>query len=302
MAATALLRFTQGAHVGNPGEALLGELTTMVHLLNATTTDIVCWRVDLVYVDPTSALSVPSYTTYYGNGAVAVDFIPDVRGSYRWMLQVWEVAGWVGDPADVDIRVFSVPEDNGMVVPPAQIWPLPLPDPRTGALTAKPNELNFNGQDLGWSGNGSSDGLMSNLVRLADSALPRPFRGVTTTGGIFELARFDSNLWSNNIYVRVGVEVIVDNDTGTNGGYFDRVTIFRKGTAGTLVQRIGGEVVHATAPAYGGPLGPISTFHSLFVYADASRYVVIACSPVGATPAELDLVWTGFAQFSFSKR
>ena len=169
MAATALLKFTQNLTVGGPGRALKGVVGVAVDLANSSNTDVVSWQIDLIYADPNSGVTVATpYAFNNSSNTPAASFTPDVPGSYRWQLKVWTVANRAGTPSDVDIRVFSVPETNGLVVPPTQIWPLPLPDPQSGLTGAKPNEMNFNDQPDGWAGNGDGDGGLNDLIRRVD--------------------------------------------------------------------------------------------------------------------------------------
>lgn len=164
MPASALLKFTQGATVGGDGRALVGVLTTSVALANVNNSGVQSWQIDLVYVDPTSSLTITTaYAFNDASSTPAANFTPDVRRSYRWVLKVWDVPNRVGDPTNVDIRVFSVRELNGVLIPPSQVWPPPLPDTRSGELTAKPNEMNFDGQLEGWHGTGL-DGLLNQLL------------------------------------------------------------------------------------------------------------------------------------------
>ena len=170
MAASALIKFTQGLNVGPDGEALLGEVGTDVYLSNVDNTDVASWQFDLAYADPGSALYVdvgPDFDSG-SSSTPATQFWPDVPGSYRWVLKVWNVPDMVGDPSSVDIRVFSVSEANGLIVPPPQLWPLPLPDPQSADPLAKPNEMNFGGQPFGWAGQGVGDGLQGEVVRTVD--------------------------------------------------------------------------------------------------------------------------------------
>jgi hypothetical protein len=170
MAATALLRFTQGLTIGANGQALKGVIGTAVMVLNSDDTDVASWQIDLVYVDPASALVPVTPYAFNDNGSVATaTFTPDVRGSYRLVLKVWALPGRVGDPTDTDIRVFAVPEINGFVVPPAQLWPRPLPPLASGEPGARASEFNFGGQADGWAGDGSSDGLLNELIRRVDN-------------------------------------------------------------------------------------------------------------------------------------
>lgn len=173
MPASALLKFTQGVTVGGDGRALVGVLSTSVALSNVSNTSVASWQIEIAYADPTSSLAAsPTIYAFNENSSTpAANFVPDVRRSYRWVLKVWSVPNRVGDPDSIDIRVFSVRELNGLIIPPAQIWPLPLPDPRTGDPTAKPLEMNFDGQLHGWHGTGV-DGLLSDV--LARHVLPVP--------------------------------------------------------------------------------------------------------------------------------
>lgn len=184
MPASALLKFVQGATVGGDGRALVGVLTTSVALSNVNNTSVASWQIDLVYVDPTSGLSIATpYAFNDASSTPAAAFAPDVRRSYRWQLKVWSVPNRVGEPDDIDIRVFSVRELNGALIPPSQVWPPPLPDTRSGELNAKPNEMNFAGQLEGWHGTGS-DGLLNELLALHLPPLPgSPGDVLTVSGG-----------------------------------------------------------------------------------------------------------------------
>lgn len=172
MPASALLKFTQGATVGGDGRALVGVLTTSVALSNVNNTGVQSWQIDLVYVDPDSSLSITTAYAFNDAGSTpAANFSPDVRRSYRWVLKVWDVPNRAGDPSGVDIRVFSVRELNGVLIPPSQVWPLPLPNPLSGELNAKPNEMNFDGQLDGWHGTGV-DGQLNQVLAKHMPPLP----------------------------------------------------------------------------------------------------------------------------------
>jgi hypothetical protein len=165
MAAHALLKFVQGSNVGEDGQALLGVPGTSVALSNVDNTDVASWQIDLVWSDPESGIPAAIPFAFNNNSSTpAANFTPDVKSSFRFVLKVWDVPNRTGDPSDVDIRNFSVP-DGDYIVPPAQVWPLPLPDPRSGQAGAKPNEMNFGGQPDGWAGNSRRDGLASDFLR-----------------------------------------------------------------------------------------------------------------------------------------
>jgi hypothetical protein len=163
MPASALLKFTQGVTVGGDGRALVGVLSTAVNISNVNNSGVQSWQIDVAYADPTSAVAIATLAFNNASSTPAASFTPDVRRSFRIVLKVWDVPNRAGDPTSIDIRNFSVRELNGALVPPSMVWPLPLPDPRTGDPTAKPNEMNFDGQDFGWHGTGL-DGLLSELL------------------------------------------------------------------------------------------------------------------------------------------
>lgn len=171
MAAVALLKFTQTSPGAN-GQAYKGTTGISVTLENSSNTDVASWQIDLVYADPRSALSTSTPYAFNNNSNTpTASFTPDARGSYRFVLKVWNVINRSGPPTDTDIRVFNVPEPNGLVTPPAQRWPKPLPTPESGLAGAKANELNFDGQSYGWAGDGE-DGLLDELIRRVDEFSP----------------------------------------------------------------------------------------------------------------------------------
>jgi len=215
MAATALIKFTQGLVVGADGQALLGVSGASVHVSNVVNTDVQSWQVDLVYVDPRSSLVAADAYATGNNSTPSADFTPDSSGSYRVVLKVWENPSRTGDPVSVDIRVFSILEEFGLLVPPSQVWPLPLPDPRSGLATARPGEMNFAAQLHGWAGNGT-DGLLNEAVRRVDSSgavktLPFP-RVHTTSSAPSVLATLSTALWPAPAVLSICYEVLFRND------------------------------------------------------------------------------------------
>lgn len=164
MAATALLKFTQDTvGTGGNGIALSGVMGQLVTVENSDNTDVASWQIDLVYTDSASAITPATPYAFSDNGSVpSAIFTPDVRRSFRFVLKVWGVINRAGTP-NIDIRNFTVPESSGIIIPPVQIWPLPLPDPASGDPAAKPNEMNFGGQAGGWAGQGN-DGLLNNTL------------------------------------------------------------------------------------------------------------------------------------------
>lgn len=155
---SALIRFTQGANTAAAGVALVGALTTTVVASNGDNSGIVRWTYQLVDVPPGSAVSKAVQS-----GATATfSFAPDVRGSYRLMLITERSNGAI----DVDIRVFSVPLANGRIVPPYQGNPRPRPLAGAGA---KPDEMNFGGQERGYAGS-PEHRMLDALLREVDAA------------------------------------------------------------------------------------------------------------------------------------
>jgi hypothetical protein len=166
VAATALIKFTQGATIGADGQALFGVLTTAVNVANVSNTGVASWEIEVLYSPPGSAVAVGTLA-FSNNGATpAASFVPDVRGPYRLRLRVWAGLNRTGDPTDVDIRVFSVKETNGLARPAPQLWPRSLPPLLSGEFGAKPDEHNFAGQGSGYAGTGA-DGQLDTLLRFA---------------------------------------------------------------------------------------------------------------------------------------
>lgn len=161
--ATALIKLTQGVNVGD-GQALKGTTGTAVQVANSNNAGVGSWEILLLEVPYLSALVPGSLASGDGNTPLT-SFNPDVVGGcYRLQLTVWPQASRQGTP-DIDIRNFGVNGANGICPPPPQVWPLPLPDPRSGRAGAKPNEMNFSGQDDGWAGTGN-DGLLRHALRI----------------------------------------------------------------------------------------------------------------------------------------
>jgi len=163
----ALIQLTQGGNVGTAGQALIGTTGTSVSVANNDNTNVASWKIDLVYVPQGSALSTGTLASANSNTPSA-SFTPDVTGSYRLVLTVWDTSGQTGT-FNTDIRNFGVKETGGrgFLKPPAQIYPLGLPPTGTGLPTAKPDEMNFGGQPNGWSGT-TGNGLMDDVLAHVD--------------------------------------------------------------------------------------------------------------------------------------
>jgi len=168
MAVTALIKFTQGASVGNPGEVLVGATGALVVIANDDNTDVLSWEIELLYVPPGSAL-FPGVLSSASSSTPAGSFTPDVSGSWRIRLKVYNAAGFTGT-VDTDIRNFVIPESkHGLVVPPYQKDPDPLPTLASGGTGAKPNEMNINAEEFGWAGSGV-DGMLQNFIKQVDAS------------------------------------------------------------------------------------------------------------------------------------
>jgi hypothetical protein len=85
---------------------------------------------------------------------------PDAVGCYRVRLTVWDALGH----QDIDIRDLGVRCANGLIIPPFQGTPPPLP---LVGLGAKPSETNFKNQPFGWAGNNDSDVKLLHQALLA---------------------------------------------------------------------------------------------------------------------------------------
>jgi hypothetical protein len=195
---TALLKFSQGATVGNDGEALKGNLSDDFLVANSDNTGVGSWEIQILEVPYGS--STPKGVLAQGNSATPAGTItPDALGGcYRIQLKVWPLANRQGQ-VDTDIRCIGLDGANGLCAPPPMVWPPCLPDPRSTLPGKKPNEMNFGGQDGGWSGQGA-DGLVRHAIRLIAAA----------GGGGVRLAQL----------VLASGGPVVSNDPGHTGNFF----------------------------------------------------------------------------------
>lgn len=163
MAAIALIKFTQGLVVGDPGVALAGDADVEVVIENDTITDIQSWKIDLLYAPPGGLVVAGTLAT--GNSSTpSASFTPSATpGSYRVLLTVYTGPDLSGS-SNRDIRVFAVPDTNGFIFPPYQQLPPKLPVLGSGLPGEKPDEMNFGNQPYGWDGAGD-DGLMLEFMR-----------------------------------------------------------------------------------------------------------------------------------------
>lgn len=187
MAAVALIKFVQGLNIGLNGQVLVGVAGTSVAISNVSNTDVASWKIDLVYVPPGSAVPVALPLAFNNASSTpAANFTPDVTGSYRIVLTVYESINLTGN-SNSDIRNFVVPEaKHGGVVPPYQQDPAPKPTLASGAPGAKPNEMNIGGTELGWTGDGTEGLVAQQLMRL-DGGIFDTDIGVTPPGTFVEV-------------------------------------------------------------------------------------------------------------------
>lgn len=195
MAAVALIKFTQGATVGNDGEALIVNGGATVTIENSSNTDVVAWTIDLVEAPPGSILHTdPGTWTNLGaasDNTPVANFLPDaaVPGTYRIRLEVEDALG----VTNVDIRNVCVLTDNRSIVlsPYMELpQPLPLTDPSSPQPDQKPDELNFGGQKLGWCGGAGGTPVFMNDALLDFDKMP-PVTGLSAN----DTVRWDGSKW-----------------------------------------------------------------------------------------------------------
>lgn len=171
MAAIALIVFDQGGP-GPAGEAFEGTLAGgAVTVTNDDDTDVAVFTLTMLDVPPGSAVPLGSMAT--GAPPATAAFTPDVAGSYRVQLEVEDSSG----TTNTDIRCFGVRNARGIIIPPYQRNPDPLPLLGTGVAGAKPDEQNYGGQARGWAGDRAS-GQLEEFFQTYDDL---PIRSVTTT-------------------------------------------------------------------------------------------------------------------------
>lgn len=171
---TALIQFDQGGP-GTPGQVFVGSTGVLVTVTNDDNTNVASWQIDLVYTPPGSAVPVAVPLAFNdASSTPTATFTPDVPGSYRLVVTVWAVINRTGNNYDVDIRNFIIPLPNGLVLPPYQKDPDKLPTLASGRPGAKPNEMNINGIELGWAGDGSDGLLAQALKQISDGVVITP--------------------------------------------------------------------------------------------------------------------------------
>lgn len=180
-----LIKFTQGPNTDLAGRAVKGTLASVdgaVAVSNDDNTDVVSWQVLMLDAPADSAYGalVPYVLASAASATPAASFSPDAPGSYRIMLDVLDGSG----QRDRDIRCFGVPSIRGVIAPPYQKNPDPLPVPPPGIITPiaspadKPDEQNYGGQSRGWKGSSTGDGQLDAFFTVFDDL---PVKAVTAT-------------------------------------------------------------------------------------------------------------------------
>lgn len=173
MAAVALIKFTQGPNTDSPGVAVEGTLVDgSVTVTNGDNTDVASWVIYMLDAPPDSTEfpigDLPLILAQAVSGTPTTAFDVDVPGTYRVMLDVLDA----GAVRNRDIRCFGVRNGQGVIIPPYQKNPDPLPLALPGVIpnivspATKPDEQNYGGQPRGWSGD-RADGQIEELFKNA---------------------------------------------------------------------------------------------------------------------------------------
>jgi hypothetical protein len=166
--ATADLQFANPAPLP-AGQAIVAAVGDNIVAQNADDTGVDTWKFELVEIPPGSTLILGD-TQGPSDTLNTYSLIPDVPGTYRIRLTVTP-----SGMGTVDIRDVMVPfPRRGIICPPFQGPPLPLPLPGSGDPNTKPNEMNVGGQYRGWMGDDTPGQLLLyQSLRLLDNlALP----------------------------------------------------------------------------------------------------------------------------------
>ena len=202
-APTATIDFVQGATNPPAGQAIAATTGTSVSVANADNTAVASWQIELYDVPPNSALTTGIIASSNSGSTPGASFTPDVAGTYRVALKVWNLINRPGSYTDLDIRDVMIGLPNtGLVLPAFSMWPRQLPPLASAFVGAKASESNVNGCDRGWDGCGS-DGQMRNLILLVEARLPSSAEktildnGTTAGANMFDAANVKAQaaLW-----------------------------------------------------------------------------------------------------------
>lgn len=223
---TASIDFVQGATNPPAGQAIAAVTGSSVTVANASNTAVASWQVDLYDVPPNSALATGTIASSNSGSTPTASFTPDVAGTYRVALKVWNLVNRVGTATDLDIRdvIIGLP-NTGLWVPPLQTWPRPLPPLASAYVGAKASESNLSGCDRGWDGCGA-DGGLRNLIILVDARLPSAAEkavldaGTTAGTNMYDAADVKSQaaLWNARLPVDGGTISDADTTINVSGG------------------------------------------------------------------------------------
>lgn len=180
MTVTALMKFTQGPNTDVAGRAVIGTLASVdgpVTVTNDDNTNVNSWEIILLDAPSKSSTypvgSQPQVLASAVSNTPSANFSPDVPGTYRVLMDVIDNGG----VRNRDIRCFGVPDERGVIEPPYQKNPDPLPITLPGILTPisdpeiKPDEQNYGGQPRGWAGDLSSGQLATFFQNYKDSRI-----------------------------------------------------------------------------------------------------------------------------------
>lgn len=199
MAAVALIVFDQGG-AGPAGQAFEGTVAGgLVTVDNDDDTDASTFEFTMLDVPPGS--TVPTGSMASGAPPSTASFTPDKPGSYRVQLEVSD-----GAVTNTDIRCFGIRNVRGIIIPPYQRNPNPLPLLGTGLPGAKPDEQNYGGQARGWAGDRASGQLEEFFATYDDL----PYQMVTGTP--FLVSPTDEPLYVVNM-TTIGSNAVINTPT-----------------------------------------------------------------------------------------
>lgn len=257
--ATALIKFTQGSP-GTAGQAFEGTVAGgLVSIANNVNTGVASWRITLLDVPPGSAVAIGVLASA-SNNTPAASFTPDVPGSYRIYLEVFDTAGFTGI-VDKDIRNFGIRNARGFIIPSYQKLPDPLPVTGSGLPGEKPDEQNYGGQLRGWAGNRTDGNLEQFFLQYDDL----PFKLVTSTP-------FTALATGQEPLYRVNVSGAATFNLPSGARVGQRVQVLASGTVTLLtVAPPGGQTIEglSSVQAFGG-----ST--STFLYLGSNVWTMVS--------------------------
>lgn len=236
MAAVALIVFDQGG-AGPAGEAFEGTVAGgAVTVTNDVNTDVMSWSIDLLDAPPDSGLA-PGNLGMADTGMPTAMFTPDVPGSYRILLDVWDAAAQAG-VRDRHILNFGIRNARGHIIPPFQRLPDPLPLLGSGQPGEKPDEQNYGGQLRGWSGD-RTDGQLEDFFATYDD---QPFLPVATS--IMLSAVGEPPLYLVDL-IAAGMSVTLTLPMGARPGQRFRIMALRSASTDTVtVAAPGGHTIN----------------------------------------------------------